>query len=102
MGFNPHHLICDNSQLWDFLKSSKDFCKQILKWQFELIHLGFLLSHFKLFLKKIHDASLVANPSTYLTEGCDNSPPLKRISSRYSEVIGRKVGYSALRRSSLS
>src|SRR3954462_2046885 len=38
----------------------------------------------------------------YLTEGSDNSPPLKRISSRDSEVVGRKEGYSARRRSSLS
>src|SRR4051812_15061239 len=38
----------------------------------------------------------------YLTKGSDNSPPLKRISSRDSEVCGRKVGYSALRRCSLS
>src|SRR4051812_49765793 len=38
----------------------------------------------------------------YLTWGCDNSPPLNRISSRDSEVCGRKVGYSARRRSSLS
>src|SRR3954462_7258911 len=42
------------------------------------------------------------DPSTYLTEGSDNSPPLKRISSRDSEVCGRKEGYSARRRSSLS
>src|SRR3954463_5733049 len=42
------------------------------------------------------------NPSTYPIWGSDNSPPLKRISSRDSEVVGRKVGYSARRRSSLS
>src|SRR3954462_7556595 len=42
------------------------------------------------------------NLAHYLTWGCDNSPPLNRISSRDSEVCGRKVGYSALRRSSLS
>src|ERR1041384_1767579 len=46
--------------------------------------------------------SSTTHPSTYLEEGSDNSPPLKRISSRDSEVCGRKEGYSALRRFSLS
>src|SRR4051812_32037623 len=49
-----------------------------------------------------HECKMQLDPSTYLTWGCDNSPPLNRISSRDSEVCGRKVGYSARRRSSLS
>src|SRR3954466_7369260 len=54
------------------------------------------------FLDFLHDAEGQASPSTYPSWGSDNSPPLKRMSSRDSEVVGRKEGYSTRRRSSLS
>ena len=49
-----------------------------------------------------HECKVKMILALHLTEGSDNSPPLKRISSRDSEVCGRKEGYSARRRSSLS
>ena len=49
-----------------------------------------------------HECEVKLMLALYLTEGSDNSPPLKRISSRDSEVCRRKEGYSARRRSSIS
>src|ERR1041385_6486357 len=87
-----------------------NFLENIFIWPFELIHLGgvpspiWILNLISMisFGKFSHGAKVLAIPSTYLTWGCDNSPPLKRISSRDSEACGRKEGYSARRRSSLS
>src|SRR4051812_21795216 len=63
---------------------------------------AFLFPIFDFLLNSSHDAKGQASPSTYPSWGSDNSTPLKRISSRDLEVVGRKVGYSARRRSSLS
>src|ERR1041385_5099836 len=63
---------------------------------------AFLFPIFEFLLKLLHDAKDSSNPSTYPSWGSDNSPPLKRILSRDSEVVGRKEGYSTRRRSSLS
>ena len=82
------------------------FGKNIFIWPFLLNSQGFSDPHFwfsfAFLLKFSHDAEGSSNPSTYPSWGSDNSPPLKRISSRDSEVVGRKVGYSARRWSSLS
>src|SRR3954470_13847226 len=70
------------------------------------MHLGVfslpLEFEFEFSLIFFHECKMQLDPSTYLTWGSDNSPPLNRISSRDSKVCGRKEGYSALRRSSLS
>src|SRR3954466_5305515 len=63
---------------------------------------AFCFPIFEFLLKFSHDAKGQASPRSYPSWGSDNSPPLKRISSRDSEVVGRKEGYSARRRSSLS
>ena len=67
-----------------------------------LIHLGGSFSHFNFIWNFWDECMWAFDPSTYLTWGCDNSSPLNRISSRDSEVCGRKEGYSSLRWSSLS
>src|ERR1041385_7258217 len=80
----------------------KEILEQLLLWLFELNSSGGVSSPISISFENFNMMQLLANPSTYLTEGSDNSPPLKRISSRDSEVCGRKEGYSARRRSSLS
>ena len=102
MGMLPHHFICDHTHLCDFSKVKQEFLEQLYFWPFELIHLGGFFSHFEFQFDFLDECKVGLDPSTYLTEGSDNLPPLKRISSRDSEVCGRKEGYSALRRSSLS
>src|SRR4051812_21724549 len=69
---------------------------------FELIPRAFLFPIFEFSFRIFDDAKGQESPSTYPSWGSDNSPPLNRISSRDSEVVGRKVGYSTRRRSSLS
>src|ERR1041385_5278989 len=106
MGLVPHHLICDHTHLWEFSNMQKEFLEQLYFWPFELIHLGvFLLPfefEFEFHLIFFDECKVTLNLAHYLTQGSDNSPPLNRISSQDSEVCGRKVGYSARRRSSLS
>src|SRR3954466_5336976 len=107
MGILPHHFSCDHTQLWDFSKVKQEFLEKIYFWPFELIHLGggFLLPfafEFEFHCDFFDEYKVVMILAHYLTEGSDNSPPLKRISSRDSKVCGRKEGYSARRRSSLS
>src|SRR4051812_14886201 len=67
---------------------------------FYLIHLGLFFSPFLFLCNFFQDAKMQLRLSTNLGQGLDNSPPLKRISSRDSEVIEKSVGYSARRRSS--
>src|ERR1041385_1664680 len=78
------------------------FGKRFLSGHLKDLFWGFSFPHFEFLLKFLHDAKGYSNPRTYPSWGSDNSPPLKRISSRDSEIVGRKVGYSARRRSSLS
>src|SRR3954465_3157530 len=106
MGILPRHFSCDHTQLWDFSKVKQEFLEKIYFWSFELIHLGgFLLPfefEFEFLLIFFDECKVTLILAHYLTEGSDNLPPLNRISSRDLEVCGRKEGYSALRRSSLS
>src|SRR3954468_13163532 len=85
-----------------FQKYQRNFWKQCLSGHLIKLSRAFLFPNFEFHLKFLHDAKDTSNPSTYPSWGSDNSPPLKRISSPDSEVVGRKVGYSARRRSSLS
>src|SRR3954462_5507443 len=102
----PHNFSCDHTQLWDFSKVKQEFLEKIYFWPFELIHLGgFLLPfefEFEFHLIFFDECKVNLILAHYLIEGHANSPPLNRISSRDSDVCGRKVGYSARRRSSLS
>src|SRR3954469_18110317 len=106
MGILPYHFLCDHTQLWDFSEFKHEFLEKIFICLFELIHLGgFLLPfgfEFEFPVDFFHECKVELILADYLTGGSDNSPPLKRISSRDSEVCGRKEGYSAWRRSSLS
>src|SRR3954462_5286597 len=102
----PHHFSCDHTHLCDFSKVKQEFLEKFYFWPFELIHLGgFLLPfefEFEFHLIFFDACKVTLILAHYLTEGSDNSPPLSGIPSRDSEVCGRKEGYTALRRSSLS
>src|ERR1043165_9065300 len=106
MGILPHHFLCDHTHLWDFWEFKHEFLGQLLFWPFELILLGVFLLPFEFEFEFpcdfFHECNVDLTLAHCLTEGSDNSPPLKRISSRDSEACGRKEGYSARRRSSLS
>src|SRR4051812_29897259 len=106
MGTLPHHFSCDHTHLCDFSKVKQEFLEKFYFWPFELIHLGgFLLPfafEFEFEVDFFDECNVTLILAHYLTEGSNNSPPLNRISSRDSKVCGRKEGYSALRRSSLS
>src|SRR3954471_9422684 len=106
MGILPHHFLCDHTQLWDFSEFKHEFLEKIFIWPFELILLGGFLLPFDLEFEFLcvffHECKVGFILAHYLTEGSDNSPPLKRILSRDLEVCGRKEGYSSRRRSSLS
>src|SRR3954462_10246880 len=93
-------MISNNSR--NFPNVQMIFGKRFLSGHLIKFFRAFLFPIFEFHLIFLHDAKGHSTPSTYPSWGCDNSPPLKRISSRDSEVVGRKEGYSALRRSSLS
>src|SRR3954470_2761227 len=96
MGILPRHFSCDHTQLWDFSKVKQEFLEKIFIWPFELIHLGGLLLPFEfefefhlIFFDECKVGLILAH---YLTEGSDNSPPLKRISSEIQKSAGGRRG----------
>src|ERR1041385_9159827 len=69
-----------------FQKYQRNFWKKLLSGHLIKFLRAFLFPIFEFLLKFLHDAKGHSNPSTYPSWDSDNSPPLKRISSRHSEV----------------
>src|SRR3954467_9901284 len=85
-----------------FQHVQKNFGKRFISGLFIKMTWGFHFPISFFFCNFMQDAKMQLSLSTNLGQGLDNSPPLKRISSRDSEVVGKSVGYSARRRSSRS
>ena len=75
MGMNwvPQHMELNHAHFQRFYKYSNGFLEEIFIWPFELNSFrAFCFPQFQFLLKFLHDAKAQANPSTYVSWGCDN------------------------------